>query len=144
LLETFCILETLLLMALLTVWGLVGIAANGRNDSAVRQIVNPWWNRAVRLGARTGILLVLLWCCNTAVIYFSLGWHFVMDRLLVMLPLLLLPALLVIAVALPALNGHKAMTPASAANAAASVHTSQPACCWCCIWCGSTFPPSRI
>jgi len=123
LLETFYILETLLLMALLAVWGVACIAANGLKYAAGRQAVCPWWGRSVRIGAWTGLLLVLLWCGNTAAVYFALGWHFAMDRVLVMLPLLLLPALMVMTLALSALNGHKAMTPANAANAAASVHT---------------------
>ena len=121
-LETFYGLEFLLIAALPVVWVLTGIAMNGLKYAAVRQPAHPLWRRAARIGSQAGVILVILWCVNTAAAYFALGWAFVMDRAVVMLPLLALPALLVAATVLPALRGNK-LTPEAAANAAAAVHT---------------------
>ena len=120
--ETFYGLEMLLLMALAIVWSITGIAANGLKYAAFRQSASPLWRRTARFGSMTGIILVILWGINTAAANFALGWEFVMDRVLVMLPLLALPALLVAATALPRMNEGKAMTAGAVANIAASIH----------------------
>ncbi|OUM97608.1 MAG: hypothetical protein BAA02_08005 [Paenibacillaceae bacterium ZCTH02-B3] len=121
--ETLISLEMLLLIALAAVWALTGIAANGLKYAASRKSAHPLWRRAARIGSWTGVLLVVLWGVNTAATWLMLGWEFVMDRVAVMLPLLALPALSVIAFALPALNGNRPAAPERAASAAASVHT---------------------
>jgi FtsP/CotA-like multicopper oxidase with cupredoxin domain len=113
----------LLLIALVVVWAAVGIAANGLKYAAHRPPIHPLWRRAVQLGSRTGLALAILWGANTAGAYAVLGWAFVMDRVLVLLPLLALPAIFVAAKTLPGPDGHKNVTPESAASAAASVHT---------------------
>ena len=121
--ETFSALEVLLLMGLSIAGVMAGIAANGLKYAVFRPSPHPLWRRAAHIGSWAGILLVILWGAVTAAVYFALGWAFVMDRVVVMLPLLALPALLVAARALPALRGDKAMTPEAAANVAAAVHT---------------------
>jgi len=111
-------LEFMLTFLLAIVWGLTGLAANGLKYAAFRR-----WRRAARFGCRAGVVLVLLWCAAVAATWYSLGWEFVMDRIAVMLPLLALPAMLVVRTALPRLRGTAELTPESAAHAAASIHT---------------------
>lgn len=95
--ETFSALEVLLLMGLSIAGVMAGIAANGLKYAVFRPSPHPLWRRAVHIGSWAGILLVILWGAVTAAVYFALGWAFVMDRVVVMLPLLALPALLVAA-----------------------------------------------
>ena len=77
-------------MSLVVVWGLAGFAANGLKYTSQRL-----WRQTAHIGVWTGFILLALWCAITATVYFALGWHFVMDRVIVMLPLCVLPALLV-------------------------------------------------
>lgn len=117
-LEVLYGLEFLLLMSLVVVWGLAGFAANGLKYTSQRL-----WRQTAHIGVWTGFILLALWCAITATVYFALGWHFVMDRVIVMLPLFVLPALLVARRALPLLNQSTEVTPESAATIAAAVHT---------------------
>jgi len=121
-------LEFMLTFLLAIVWGLTGLAANGLKYAAFRH-----WRQAARIGCRTGIVLVLAWCAVLAAAWLALGWDFVMDRVLVMLPLLALPALLVVRSALPLLNrrddAEQDMAPESAARVAAAIHTMTAGCC---------------
>ena len=111
-------LEFILSFLMAIVWGLTGLAANGLKYAAFRQ-----WRQAARIGSRTGIALVLAWCMVVAAAWGVLGWDFVMDRVVVMLPLLALPALPVVRNALPRLNRSTDMAPESAARTAAAIHT---------------------
>jgi len=116
-------LELFLLFALAIVWGVTGVAANGLKYVMFRPPPSFRWRRSVRNGVWTGLVLVFLWCLNVAAIYASLGWHFVMDRIIVMLPLLVLPTLFVISSALPFLGKNAVLSPKSSVFVATSVHS---------------------
>jgi FtsP/CotA-like multicopper oxidase with cupredoxin domain len=123
-LEVFYGLELILLLAIATVGGLTGLAANGLKYASIRQKRVLLWSKAVRIGVWAEFILILLWCGVLIATHFTFGWYFIMDRVVVMLPLLVLPALFVIRCALPFLNNkNKAIAPKSLVLFATSIHT---------------------
>ncbi len=116
-------LEMFLLFALAIVWGVTGVAANGLKYVSFQPTRVSRWKRSVRTGVWTGLVLVLLWCIVVTLTYAALGWYFVMDRFIVMLPLLVLPALYVIIGSVPHLDKTPVMSPQSSVFIAASIHT---------------------
>src|SRR5690606_1161757 len=115
-------LEILLMVLLVSVWGAAGLAANGLKYAAFRPEAAVRWKRAARRGIKTGLALVVLWCAVMAAGWVRLGWLFVMDRVAVMMPLMMLPALAVARLALPSLARGGAMTALSPVLVASSVH----------------------
>jgi FtsP/CotA-like multicopper oxidase with cupredoxin domain len=122
-LEAFYGLEFLLLLALAFVWGLTGMAANGLKYVAFREARVSRWRQAARIGVWAGLILILLWYGVMTAAHFTLGWYFVMDRFIVMLPLLALPALFVIKSAVPYLKKNTVLPSGSLANLVTSIHT---------------------
>ena len=116
-------LEMFLLFALAIVWGVTGVAANGLKYVSFQPTRVSRWKRSVRTGVWTGLVLVLLWCIVVTSTYAALGWYFVMDRFIVMLPLLVLPALYVISSSVPYLDNTPIISPKSSVFVAASIHT---------------------
>lgn len=122
-LEALYGLEFILLLALVIVWGLTGLAANRLKYVSFLQTGVSRWRKAVRVGVWAGFILLFLWGIVITIAYFTLGWYFVMDRVIVMLPLLALPAIFVARSALPFLKQNTVMTPKSLVFIAASIHT---------------------
>ncbi|HEY8529480.1 MAG TPA: multicopper oxidase family protein [Paenibacillaceae bacterium] len=116
-------LELLLTMALALTWGATAWAANGWKYAALGQTDVSRWRRATRIGVWTGFILLVVWCALQMAVLLTLGWDFVMDRVAVMSPLLILPALFVGGFAWPALSAHASASDKSMALMAASVHT---------------------
>lgn len=116
-------LEMFLLIAMVILWGVTGVAANNLKYVSFRQAPVSRWERSVRIGVWTGLILVFLWGVVVTVTYAALGWHFVMDRVIVMLPLLVLPALFVISSALPPLGKNPVMSPKSLVLFVTSIHS---------------------
>lgn len=84
-------IEFLLLLCSIAVWGGTGFVVNhlkyvrGRDPSYRR------WVRATQIGVALGSSLIILWAVVITIIMLQFGWLFVMDRVIVILPLLGLP-----------------------------------------------------
>lgn len=102
--ESLMGIEFLLLLCSIAVWGGTGFVVNhlkyvrGRNPSYRR------WVRAAQLGVAIGSSLIILWAAVILIIMLQFGWLYVMDRVIVILPLLGLPLAAVRMVARPKLS----------------------------------------
>ena len=115
-------LELLLLFALAMTWGATAWAANGLKYAALGQTVVSRWRRATHIGVWTGLILLFLWCALQMAVLLTLGWDFVMDRVAVLSPLLILPALFAGGCAWPALNEHASVSVKSLVLMVTSIH----------------------
>jgi FtsP/CotA-like multicopper oxidase with cupredoxin domain len=88
-------LELFLLVCLTVTWGAAAWTANGWKYAALGPTGVHRWKRATRIGIWTGLVLLFLWCVLQMGVLLTLGWDFAMDRVAVMFPLLILPALFV-------------------------------------------------
>ncbi|GIN96990.1 hypothetical protein J6TS1_28600 [Siminovitchia terrae] len=96
--------EFLLLLVLVGVSGATGYAANhlkyvGESESSFRL-----WLKAAKIGVYIGTALIMVWALDIMMIFVNYGWLFIMDRVLNLLPLLSLPAAIVLIFALPNLS----------------------------------------
>lgn len=102
--ESLMGIEFLLLLCSIAVWGGTGFVVNhlkyvrGRDPSYRR------WVRAAQLGVAIGSSLIILWAAVILIIMLQFGWLYVMDRVIVVLPLLGLPLAAVRMVARPKLS----------------------------------------
>lgn len=96
--------EFLLLLVLVGVSGATGYAANHlkyvrESDSSFRL-----WLKAAKIGVYNGTALIMVWVLDIFIIFVNYGWLFIMDRVLNLLPLLSLPAAIVLIFGLPNLS----------------------------------------
>jgi|GEM_PF-5654748 len=95
--------EFIILLLLLAVWGITSITVNNVKYSIFRN-AHEKWRRFTLIGVCAGLVLFLLWLADMMMIFTFLGWLFVIDRVLVILPLMAIPALFVIMVSVPKLK----------------------------------------
>ena len=104
--ESLLGIEFLLLLSSIAVWGGTGFVVNhlkyvrGPDPSCRR------WIKAAQVGAAIGSSLIILWALVIMMIMLQFGWLFVMDRVIVIFPLLGLPMAAVQMVARPNLSGE--------------------------------------
>ncbi|PCL90564.1 hypothetical protein CPZ30_22270 [Paenibacillus lautus] len=96
--------EFLLLLLLVGVSGATGYAANhlkyvGESESSFRL-----WLKTAKAGVYIGTALIMVWALDIMIIFVNYGWLFIMDRVLNLLPLLSLPAAIVLIFALSNLS----------------------------------------
>ncbi len=106
-LEMFLGLEFLLVLFSVCAWGVTGFAANQLKYAVQHAERQRRWRRVTRLGVWIGLILVALWIVTILLFWMMWGWFFVMDRILVMLPLLAAGSLLVLGCAAPQLSNVK-------------------------------------
>jgi FtsP/CotA-like multicopper oxidase with cupredoxin domain len=111
--EAFFGIEFILLTALLFIWGLTGFAANNIKYAIRRNGRADVWIRPTRIGVWLGKTVLLLWLAVIVLILFVFGWLYVIDRFVVVAPLLALPALSVMALSVPKLKKGGAVVPES-------------------------------
>ncbi|MFC4598785.1 multicopper oxidase family protein [Cohnella hongkongensis] len=104
--ESLMAIEFLLLLLLAGVWGIVGYVVNHLKYLKDRGTRLRRWLQAAKIGVCIGIVLILLWAIDIFFIWTNFGWLFIMDRILVIFPLLALPTLAVMTLALPNLSGE--------------------------------------
>ncbi|NGQ96891.1 multicopper oxidase family protein [Brevibacillus sp. SYP-B805] len=121
--ELFNAVEFLVLLALVFVWGLTGFAANRFKYAACHNGNVKRWSRLARIGIWAGEVLFCLWFVNMLLVLWLFGWLFVWDRLLVVLPVMALPALWVMRTSMPKLKQADSGHPASLVSIVAPIHT---------------------
>ncbi len=122
-LEVFYGMEFIILVALVFVWGLTGLMANNIKYAAFRNGNVNLWSRMTRIGLWVGLILFFLWFAMMILILLFLGWFFVMDRVVVILPLMALPALFVIRSSMPKLKKADSAIPDGLISILAPIHT---------------------
>ncbi|WP_126426937.1 multicopper oxidase family protein [Brevibacillus marinus] len=109
--EAFLGSEFIVLLGLVLLWGGTSFSAN-----QIKYALNGGgnvhvWRNITRIGSWAGIALFLLWVVIICLILAVFGWYFVIDRFLVVLPLLALPVCFVITAALPKLKNAAGLHP---------------------------------
>lgn len=94
-------LEFLLSLILVCVWGLNSLLVSHYVYVRFRKENDKLWRLIIRIGLLSGIAVFFLWVVNLLLILLLLGPWFALDRLVVLLPVLALPALFVMIVSLP-------------------------------------------
>lgn len=119
--ELLMIFEFLSLLLSMAVWGITGFAVNHLKYARGRETSFRRWLKASKIGVRIGMVLFIFWALTIVLMLLGFGWLFVMDRVIVTLPLLGLPAAAVLMFTLPNLS-RQTMNGRSLLSAIVPVH----------------------
>lgn len=92
-LEPLYAIEFIVQFALVVIWGGTALCANQIKYVTLGKGNFSFWRKMTVMGLWVGEALVLIWLITLGVIYLFLGWYFMMDRIVVISPLLVFPAL---------------------------------------------------
>ena len=93
--------EWIILQALAIVWLFAAITATNMKHAVIHEGKLERWRRMTTVSVWTGVALLALWLAIELAIWLALGWMFAVDRIVVTLPLLLLPAVCTVGAAAP-------------------------------------------
>lgn len=94
-------MELITVMVVAAVWGLTAICATNIKHAVIHGGNTPAWTRLTRLGVITGMVLLVIWLLVELLIVLILGWLFAADRIIVILPSLIIAAAAVMALSWP-------------------------------------------